>query len=857
MFEILLVVGGIWLINSALEPKNPVQPTKVATPPTPLKPRDKTAIELKKLREKKKINFKTKYRDYLNSLFDYDLTEEQLDAVLNDSRRSLVIASAGSGKSSTIVAKYAFLLKSKLAKPEEILVLAFNKDVQKELKNKIDSLLNVDSQTKTFHATGNEIVELSQNKKQQISKLSTEDDSGLLTTKNMEIVISEAKKNNHDLETNILLFRALTPYQKIENFVSSIEEYEAAISTYPFVRNFENDGKSLLIPTISGDFVKSQQELAISNYLTILSVNFEYEKPIFDPDYKRDIEPDFYYPDIDLYHEHFAINKNGEAPHFFENYYDDMQKKKAFYERKGIDVFFTYSYEFSDGTIFKKLIHELRERGQKTKKRSNEEIEKLLSVYVKNDTYKLLRTTIKLAKSNYLCPEKLEKKYSELYEFSDDKLRLDYFRKIIRPIYESYQKLLARDQRIDFEDMVSNATLAIKNKEHLPRYKYILVDEFQDISKPRSDLMSSLSGAKAKIFAVGDDWQSIYRFTGSDITELKNFSKMKDSAQAKKIEKKFISDYLNGKKLDYKKIPDKDYSLFKIQTNFRTEESINTLSSSFIQKNPLQIKKEPKTLIKNKRNIQVTNDQSLNKWNLNHPIAFGCIKKYSPNIIKEIINCIPKSKVKKEVLILGRAGYQVNRDNIGNVESLNRSDLNIKLKTIHKIKGGEADIVIILGNDNGLKGFPYMIDDDPLLLPLLPEDDSYENSEERRVMYVALTRAKESILLINRLKKESKFIEELKKIANEKKLNIQECTFGDIIKVCPKCNSAMTIERNWKKNFKVPPRIDLICMNCKYRELPPCLKCKQGYLYHKKINNKHMVSCNNEACDNVRSFYSY
>tara|TARA_B100001250_G_scaffold335171_1_gene301321 strand:- start:86 stop:2656 length:2571 start_codon:yes stop_codon:yes gene_type:complete len=849
---VIVVAGGMWSLKFSAQ-----APPDIFDFENPPEPKDKNTIELKKLRKKKKIKFKIKYRDYLNSLFDYDLTEEQLDAVLNDSRRSLVIASAGSGKSSTIVAKYAFLLKSKLAKPEEILVLAFNKTVQKELKEKIDTLLHIDSQTKTFHATGNEIIELSQNKKQQISKLSAEDDSGLLTTKNMEIVINEAKKNNNELETNILLFRALTPYQKIENFVSSIEEYEAAITTYPFVRHNKNDYRSLTIPTISGDFVKSQQELAIANYLTILSISFEYEKPIFDSDLERDIEPDFYYPDIDLFHEHFAIDKNGEAPHFFENYYDDMQKKKAFYERKGIDVFYTYSYEFSDGTIFKKLIHELRERGQKTKKRSNEEIEKLLSIYVKNDTYKLIRTVIKLAKSNYLCPNKLEKIYSDLYKKSKDKLRLDYFRKIIKPIYESYQKLLEQDQRIDFEDMVSNATSAIKNKEYLPKYKYILVDEFQDISKPRLDLMSSLSGYKAKIFAVGDDWQSIYRFTGSDITELKSFSKSKDSAQAQKKEKKFITDYLNGKKLDYKKIPDKDYSLFKIQTNFRTEESINTLSSTFIQKNPLQIKKDPKTLDKNKRNIQIANDEKLNKWNLNYPIAFGCVRKYSPNNIKEIIDCIPKSKVKKEVLILGRAGYQVQKDKIGNIESLNRNDISIKATTIHKIKGGEADIVIMLGNDNGLKGFPYMIDDDPLLLPLLPEDDSYENSEERRVMYVALTRAKESILLINRLKKESKFIHELKEMANEKKLNIQECTFGDIIKVCPKCNSAMTIERNWKKNFKVPPRIDLICMDCKYRELPPCLKCKQGYLYHKKINNKHLVSCNNEACDNVKSFYSY
>ena len=168
------------------------------------------------------------YKEFFDNLLGYPLTDEQRRAIVDDSERSLVIASAGSGKTSTILGKYAFLIKSGLASKDEILVLAFNRPVVEEIKLKIQDLVNVDAEVETFHSIGNAILK-DAGKPTALGKLTEEDKEGILTTKNVEILIAMARKETPDIDFSILEFRALCPHHDIEEFVNNEEEYLSLI----------------------------------------------------------------------------------------------------------------------------------------------------------------------------------------------------------------------------------------------------------------------------------------------------------------------------------------------------------------------------------------------------------------------------------------------------------------------------------------------------------------------------------------------------------------------------------------------------------------------------------------------------
>ena len=210
------------------------------------------------------------YKEFFDNLLGYPLTVEQRRAIVDDSERSLVIASAGSGKTSTILGKYAYLIKSGLATKEEILVLAFNRPVVEEIKLKIQDLVNVDAEVETFHSIGNAILKEA-GKPTALGKLTEEDKEGILTTQNVEMLIAKARKEMPDIDFSILEFRALCPHHDIEEFVSNEEEYNQAINSYPYKRDRFRIGEAerhLKLPALDGKtWVRSQQELLIANSL--------------------------------------------------------------------------------------------------------------------------------------------------------------------------------------------------------------------------------------------------------------------------------------------------------------------------------------------------------------------------------------------------------------------------------------------------------------------------------------------------------------------------------------------------------------------------------------------------------------
>ena len=206
-----------------------------------------------------------------------------------------------------------------------------------------------------------------------------------MTTANIEKIISKASQNNPHIRNWISEFRILCPYHKIETFAKDLKEYEQAINAYPYKREMHQIGekrRQLSIPTINGKcFVKSQEELALANHLILNGVNFNYEEafPIQTDDPEFGIyTPDFYYPELDLWHEHFALDRNGNAPKSFEGYKEEAEWKKEFHKEHGTKIIYTYSYQFNEDIVFNKLDEQLKKHGINFSPLEQDEVDEMI-----------------------------------------------------------------------------------------------------------------------------------------------------------------------------------------------------------------------------------------------------------------------------------------------------------------------------------------------------------------------------------------------------------------------------------------------------------------------------------------------
>lgn len=786
-----------------------------------------------------------KHKELFDSLFAHPLTHEQRLCIVDDSYRTLVIASAGSGKTTTLLGKYVFLIREELAAPQEILVLAFNKSIERELREKIKKLVPGVGRPEvyTFHGFGLELLKRTGGRA-KLDSLAESSSDGLLDTATVLAIIKRAKVKYPEIEKWISEFRAECPYHQIEEFVRDEREYNEAVTSYPYKRESFRLGEEFRaqrIPSLDARYwVRSQQELAIINSLIIRGVKVEYERPY--PD--GEIAPDFYYPEIDLWHEHFAIQRDGSSP--FEGYADRVLRKKKFYEERGGDLLFTYSYEYYEGTVIEKIFRKLDEKGISYDPPAKEHIEKRLESLYSDDTYSLISRCIKLAKANDLSPGGLSVRLDSLR----DKFRSGLFKRFFLPALETYEEILRENGTIDFEDMIlgpiRHSSGAGMDEALADRYKYVLVDEFQDISEARKNFLARILATDSRLFAVGDDWQSVYRFTGSDSMAMKEFSESKSPLVAE-----------GG-------VSGRDARLFKprtyrIQETFRTCRPISDVASEFIQKNPAQIRKSIRS--------RLPDDD--------FPAVNICsVDRYDSDNLKRVLDLIPRSDKSKGVFILGRKNREI--ESISPKELMAfRDDLRISKGTIHGSKGLEDDIVIVLGMDSGMKGFPGCGEEDPLLSVFLPTGDGYPNSEERRVMYVAMTRAREKVFLVNQSVQPSSFTAEIKEICGSLKVKFNDAVLReDVVGPCPECFSKGLVQGRWMgglvrrvRSNPPPYSIFLGCTNfgkglCGYTEreapCPTCLVKGETLRLDVRLNEdsqKREVFC--PGCDYRRDYNSF
>lgn len=695
------------------------------------------------------------------------LTEEQCRAAVVMEDRNLLIAAAGSGKTSSVVGKIGYALKREIVRPEEILVLAFNNHAARELEERIsdrlaDILLGKTIKVKTFHALGLEIIADVEGVKPSVPDF-VSDSSGSARTFIGEL-ITELQTKDSDFGREWIFFNTYY-FQSATDPASfkDAKDWEKYVKETGDYANSQNGYR-----TLKGELVKSQGEQAIANWLFMQGIPYEYERAYeyetANKEY-RQYFPDFYFPEIDTYLEHYALDQYGNPPAAFgDKYRQSMEWKRALHAEKGTDVIETTFSDFQSGSLFSKLESELTRRGAQTKPRSLQDIHTHIKGWLDRiwaELPGLILAFIKHAKSNQVSAETLGSRATSHRQ----KARAKSFVNIVCKLIAEYERKLAAAGALDFEDMIIKAAQYADSGKYRHPWRLILVDEFQDISRARANLLTGLlkHSPACKMFAVGDDWQSIYRFAGSDIGIFTNFPE------------NFGVTATN----------------FLTQT-FRSNQGIADVAAKFIQKNKRQVQKSVAAIDKTVESV----------------VAIRRVEKRE-HIPEQILACLEDiaasargSQTRREVFFLARYNHQY-PDGLKAWQAKFKDWLTLEFKTIHGSKGLQADYVILLGMQGGKLGFPSLIADDPLLDLVMPQPEAFPHAEERRLFYVALTRARHRVYLLVSKYLPSCFAEELEKMdAIRRSLVYPDAGFygepGQSNEICPRCKKGWLRQVNGK-----------------------------------------------------------
>jgi DNA helicase-4 len=676
------------------------------------------------------------------------LTPEQARAVVCFDNRMLVIASAGSGKTSTMVAKAGYALHRNLIPADKILMLAFNSAAAKELAARTQERLTplglqADKVVaKTFHAFGLEVIGKATGRKPTLAPWL--DGGGDLAQ--LGRIVDVLRATNPPFRLHWDFFRAVLARD------------------YPDLAAEPTDTtKPTRYRTAQGEDVRSPGERMIADWLYFNSVEYVYERSyevdLADSEHGQ-YHPDFYYPQIDAYHEHWAVDENGQAPEEFVGYLEGMQWKRETHRHHGTTLLETTRAQLWSGEGLNHLAKELTDRGI----RLRADPDRLLAGQTPTDYGRLLQTFrsfLTHAKSNRLSDDQLRVRLEE-QTHGEVRFRDAAFLRLFAPIRREWDKALAAEGCIDFEDMLNLATEHLEAGDWESPYELVMVDEFQDASQARARLARALVAKPGRhLFAVGDDWQSINRFAGADLSVMTDFEHLFGLSEVLRLER-----------------------------TFRFPQSIADVSSKFVLKNPSQLRKKvvsstaetPPTISL----VTVDTDKAVKA------AIYHRLKALHTQLARG--SAAQLAGHKATVLVLGRYRRQI--DYVPDCRDL--SDLlDMKFMTIHASKGAEADYIVIPSMVSGKWGFPSTIPNDPVLRMAMPAAEDFRQAEERRLFYVAMTRARRGVLLFTVTKWESPFLMELIRDHGVRRTN----AIGEALEsnVCPNCGRGFMVGRTGKR----------------------------------------------------------
>lgn len=281
--------------------------------------------------------------------------------------------------------------------------------------------------------------------------------------------------------------------------------------------------------------------------------------------------------------------------------------------------------------------------------------------------------------------------------------------KLMAPLVKAWKSALKSEGAVDFSGLIHQAVNVLDTGRFVSPWQHILVDEFQDISPQRAALLAALrrQNSQTALYAVGDDWQAIYRFSGAELL----------------LTTAFNHHFGEGDQC-------------ALDTTYRFNDRIGTIANRFIQQNPHQLAKPLNSLtVGDKKAVMLLPDEQLEAL-LDKLSGFA--------------------RPEERILILSR--YHYLRPAVLEKAQTRWPKLNIDFMTIHASKGQQADYVIVLGLQDGKEGFPAPARESIIEQALLPHPEDFPDAEERRLLYVALTRARHRVWLLYNKPNPSPFV---------------------------------------------------------------------------------------------------
>lgn len=774
-----------------------------------------------------------KDKDYFDHILDeidpgIRLDDEQRRAVVTDDDYCLLVAGAGAGKTTTMAAKVKYLVEKQLVNPEEIIVISYTRKAIGELKDRINNGLHIPAEICTFHKFAFDIVKRFSSEPPEVN---------LSSYKIIFDMFEHAIFHNKPLMRNLVLFMGyyfdltedVFKFENLDQYhmFKASQDYETLKSGLgEYVKKVEQQ-RSKRVKTITGEYLRSVQEVQIANFLYLNGLDYEYERvyPYDSPSRSKKYTPDFYISQGEhtAWLEHYALTESGYnrifTPQQIAKYKKEIRDKRALHATYHTNLLETWSFYNDRRPLLDHLKETLEKEGFILKPRNLDEVyRKIVETGKDKYIYKLIFFMM-----NFIEKYKTtgyDAGGFEILRKKTDNPRTLLFLDIAEQVYYHYQATLKKNNEIDFADMINDAHAYLHEIEQqgieLP-YKYIIIDEFQDIARQRFNLTKRLSEiTKAKVVAVGDDWQSIYAFSGSDITLFTRFLELMGA----------------GTEL-------------KITHTYRNSQELIDIAGGFVQKNAAQIRKQlisPKHL-KDPVLIREFDD------------SFKPMKALAAQIEAVIGEIIQEFGQKSSILLIGRYNYDMYKlYNTGRFSELPNNrvkseaypNANISFMTAHSSKGLGYDNVVLINMFEGKFGFPCQIEDDPIMKLVTYEDTSMPYAEERRLFYVALTRTKNRVYIMTPQRKPSRFLIELIKennLLHSDKLNMEVVDLFNLR--CPVCGFPLKYEfnKNYGLNLWICTNEVEVCdfmTNDKVHkhDIFKCPKCKDGYMIV-KMNPKN------------------
>lgn len=690
--------------------------------------------------------------------YSVQLSSQQREAVTSETKRLLVLAGAGSGKTKTLLEKIVYLIREKGVKPSQILAITFTKNAANEM---LDRLLISADKSGAYAKVLSDKFKTWNDRQDARWKYTKEHrwiqsltirtfhsfcykimrDSGVNVFDNKFKIIGTEKVKDEDLlkysaEETIyeVFYKSLMELCEDKEYLLTLKRYilDYLVDKVHMKRNAAQVKEGKYYTSLNGTKVRSKSEQLIADWLYRHNIEFVYEPDLQIADFA--FRPDFYIPAAHLYLEHVS-NKSYS-----------MRDKEEQFQRGKLLLVKTFEHMTKDtGVIYSALDRVVKGRLSAVPVSKHVTFKEEFSSYgepVKDFVEQVMRVTDMIKVENL----GLETIAAKGQDDQHDRVRSFYW--LAKPLIGSYAKYCTNKSFMDFNDLVSKSIEVLRTQKEIigkysSQFKYILVDEFQDVNNLQVELLKLLITDETQLFCVGDDWQSIYGFRGSNVNYIIDFEKHFPQSQ-----------------------------VLKFNFNYRSSQNIVGASNEVIRNNKYKIEKDISAIRKSAQKITV--------------YAGSDLAENTEYCVQAVRDLLQEGMVAEDILFLYRRTdmykpYQT---------AFKDENLRVTPRTIHSAKGLEAKAVFVVGLNDGSGGFPDVWLEDRIFQVVRKGRHDLLMEEERRLFYVAITRAKEKLFLITEKGIESSFLREIPETYTVKTGDSTQDLVEEV-QTCQNCSSVL------------------------------------------------------------------